>query len=113
MTDCPFCDIVASDSFQITNEQRDVVAFQPLNPVTPGHLLVVPRQHVADASEDPYVTSITAAFASIIMRKREQDYNLITSVGEAATQTIRHLHFHIVPRRLDDGLTLPWTGQVK
>jgi diadenosine tetraphosphate (Ap4A) HIT family hydrolase len=40
------------------------------------------------------------------------DYNLITSSGSAATQTVPHMHIHYVPRRADDGLHLPWTGQV-
>jgi histidine triad (HIT) family protein len=40
------------------------------------------------------------------------DYNIITSMGEYATQTVFHLHVHIVPRRLNDGLHLPWTELV-
>jgi histidine triad (HIT) family protein len=39
------------------------------------------------------------------------DANLITSVGSAATQTVFHLHVHVVPRRAGDGLALPWTSQ--
>ena len=39
--------------------------------------------------------------------------NLITSVGAAATQTVKHLHIHIVPRHEGDGLHLPWTEQKK
>lgn len=38
------------------------------------------------------------------------DFNLITSAGAAATQTVAHLHVHYVPRRTGDGLGLPWTG---
>jgi histidine triad (HIT) family protein len=37
--------------------------------------------------------------------------NIITSVGAEATQTVFHLHLHVVPRRFGDGLALPWTGQ--
>lgn len=40
-------------------------------------------------------------------------YNLITATGSEATQTIPHFHVHLVPRLAGDGLTLPWTGQVK
>ncbi len=35
-------------------------------------------------------------------------FNLLTSVGSAATQTIRHLHWHIVPREEGDRISLPW-----
>jgi diadenosine tetraphosphate (Ap4A) HIT family hydrolase len=38
--------------------------------------------------------------------------NFITSAGRDATQTVFHLHIHIVPRHAGDGLALPWTGQV-
>jgi histidine triad (HIT) family protein len=71
-----------------------------------AHLLAIPRLHVEDALEDPeltgHVMEIAAWFA-------HGDCNLITSVGAAATQTVRHLHVHIVPRRPGDGLALPWS----
>jgi histidine triad (HIT) family protein len=108
--DCPFCDRITAGLFDI--DLGRVAAFTPLNPVTPGHLLVVPVQHVADAVEDPRVTGLVMAAAATLAR-RHKSVNLITSVGPAATQTIRHLHIHLVPRHADDGLTLPWTGQDK
>lgn len=46
-------------------------------------------------------------------RIHADDFNLITSSGRWATQTVKHLHIHYVPRRKDDGLTLPWTGQAQ
>lgn len=84
--------------------------FEPLNPVTPGHTLVVPCYHVEDATERPGVTA-AAAFVAAEVAAEHEAYNLITSGGEAATQTIRHLHWHVVPRRPGDGLHLPWTNQ--
>lgn len=44
-------------------------------------------------------------------REMPGDMNLITSRGPAATQTVPHLHLHLIPRREGDGLTLPWTAQ--
>ncbi|HEY3477867.1 MAG TPA: HIT domain-containing protein, partial [Streptomyces sp.] len=72
--------------------------------------LVVPRVHVADAGVDPDVT------AAVMRRAAElagvvESANIITSVGAAATQTVFHLHVHVVPRRVGDGLALPWTNQ--
>lgn len=110
MSDCVFCDIVAAnDPEVIVAATERCTIFEPLNPVTPGHLLVIPDRHVVDAHEDPevtgYVFETAALYASGI------DFNLITSAGVAATQTIDHFHVHIVPRRVGDGLKLPWSGQ--
>jgi histidine triad (HIT) family protein len=110
---CPFCARIAAGEYDYSD--RHAVAFEPLNPVTEGHLLVVPREHVPDAGSAPLVAGRTMEFAATITGPLEfadyPAYNLITSAGSAATQTVRHLHIHIVPRRADDGLHLPWTGQ--
>ena len=106
---CPFCEIVAGRGpAQIVAEWNDMIALVPLNPVTPGHVLVVPRCHVTDAKEVPWITGNAFMRAASLA---EKSFNLITSVGEEATQSIGHLHVHIVPRRVDDGLSLPWTEQ--
>ena len=47
MADCPFCARIAAGEYDYFDKQS--VAFQPLNPVTPGHFLAVPRKHVATA----------------------------------------------------------------
>lgn len=109
VSDCVFCRIVSGDeSAQIVRRWSGAVAFIPLNPVTPGHVLVVPAQHVEDALENPYVTAQAVAYA---VELAEGPCNIITSVGVEATQSIKHLHWHIVPRHAGDGLALPWTGQ--
>lgn len=118
---CVFCKIIAGEETSITvAEWADTVAFLPLNPVTEGHVLFVPREHVIAAHEEPTVTSRVAGRAaewaqasqrSIPNREDQaEEYNLITSFGTAATQTILHLHIHYVPRRVGDGLALPWTA---
>lgn len=106
--ECVFCALLASGTpFQ--QEWEDAVALVPLNPVTAGHLLIIPRQHVADAAEDPEVSAAVMRRAAEYAQQVGPGVNIITSVGSAATQTVLHLHLHIVPRRFDDGLTLPWT----
>lgn len=86
------------------------MAFEPLNPVTPGHMLIVPRRHVESAAADPGIAgagaTVAAQYAATLPAA-----NIITSVGAEATQTVRHLHWHVVPRREGDGLPLPWTPQ--
>ena len=107
MADCPFCRIIEAGYYG--DRTPDAVAFEPLDPVTPGHLLVVSRRHIPDAGCDPAVTAATMHLAAMIAGQLDSA-NIITSLGAAATQTVFHLHIHVVPRRPGDGLVLPWGG---
>lgn len=109
--DCPFCRRIRRGQYDYSNDH--CVAFEPLNPVTPGHFLVVPRAHVASALASPSHAGRAMTFAGYLANKMEVGAaNFITSAGRDATQTVFHLHVHVVPRRDGDGLALPWTGQV-
>ncbi|MCX4092998.1 HIT family protein [Nocardia sp. alder85J] len=103
---CPFCERIANYDYD-QHYNFIVVRIQPLNPVTPGHQLFVPTWH----AEHPSDEAVRAAmgYAEYYGGDQGGDFNLITSSGTAATQTIRHIHVHYVPRRADDGLRLPWT----
>lgn len=106
---CVFCQRVAAGEYD--EGDRDAVIFSPRRPVTPGHRLIVPRLHVTDAADDPDITAAAMKLAAVYAVRCGGDFNLITSRGSTATQTVFHLHIHFVPRRENDGLTLPWTGQ--
>jgi len=110
---CPFCAIIAGSApAGIIRRWRDAIAFRPLNPVVRGHALVVPLQHVTDARTSPVHAGETFRRAAELAEEMTGvDVNLITSAGPAATQTVLHLHVHVVPRTAGDGLALPWTGQ--
>lgn len=113
-TTCVFCDIIEGrEPATVIAQWSDAIAFTPLQPVTSGHMLVVPLTHVPDFTADPQVTARVMARAAEVASAMEPaaHWNLITSKGQHATQTVRHLHVHLVPRRLDDGLPLPWTPQ--
>ena len=109
---CPFCRRIDDGAFRSTAIE-DVVSFEPLRPVTPGHLLFVPVQHCRDfrSPMGPLLLAQTMLAAATYQHDDGGAANLIVSAGEHATQTVRHLHCHLVPHRLGDGLTLPWTGQ--
>ncbi|GAA2108009.1 hypothetical protein GCM10009802_03540 [Streptomyces synnematoformans] len=108
---CPFCKIVRGEEpATIVREWPHALAIVPLNPVVDGHLLVLPKRHVVNAAEDLDVTAGTARCAGELARETGNG-NLITSIGPEATQTVFHLHWHVVPRAEGDGLHLPWTGQ--
>jgi len=100
--ECPFCPMFSSE---------DIIDIEPLNPVIKGHRLVIPREHVADFTEDGKVLARCMEYASKLAEKLGGDFNLITSKGKNATQTVYHLHIHLVPRKENDGLKLPWSGQ--
>ncbi|WP_223123983.1 HIT family protein [Streptomyces cacaoi] len=110
---CVFCRIVAGEApATIVREWPDALAIVPLNPVVPGHLLVLPRVHVTDFVDDPAVSGLTAQRAAELARDMGLSAaNEMTSKGAAATQTVWHLHRHLVPRAAGDGLPLPWTPQ--
>lgn len=108
--DCPFCERIEARDFRMDRAVLEAGFFPPLNPVVPGHMLVVPLRHVNDAAEDPFLTGQVMTLAARLAG-RLGDCNLITSIGPAATQTVFHLHIHVVPRRTGDGLALPWVTQ--
>lgn len=106
---CVFCSIVAGRSpATIVREWPGVIAIRPLGPVTEGHVLVIPHRHVADAGVDPAVSGRVMEAAGELLAELPAG-NIITSKGSPATQTVFHLHAHVVPRVVGDGLALPWT----
>lgn len=109
--DCVFCQRIVKGDYDEMSGDFTSVTFEPLHPVTEGHRLVVPVVHATDAGHWPGITADAFKYASRLARACGSDYNLITSSGPLATQSIYHLHIHIVPRREGDGLHLPWTDQ--
>lgn len=113
---CEFCNrvkIIATDVKEHNYRGYKFYSFTPINPIIPGHTLVVPQIHVKDASENPDITGLTFGIASIIAKKRFKEYNLITNCGKHADQTVFHLHIHIVPRFLDDQTITLWKNYHK
>ena len=116
---CPFCDI-AEDILHGRRlplsrwdryDASGAYAITPLNPVTDGHVLIIPFEHVASALVRPRLTGFVMDCAAEYAAEYANECNIITSAGKSATQTVRHLHVHIVPRREGDGLLLPWSNQ--
>jgi histidine triad (HIT) family protein len=112
---CPFCALFADRSLaprdltRLSDPTGDparpvVWGFTPLSPVTPGHRLVVPERHVRDAAEDPHLTARVFEVAAVLLQELQHPANLVTSLGTVATQTVFHLHVHVVPRSSYDEL---------
>ena len=90
---------------------RGVVALETLNPVTPGHVVVVSRWHSRNAGDNPRLAARVMRCAAELVSELGAA-NVIVSKGPEATQSFDHTHFHVVPRRWGDNLPMPWTGQV-
>lgn len=106
MDNCIFCQILAHDipSHRVYEDEK-VYAFLDITQVTPGHTLIIPKQHVADIFE--YDEALAAdVFSRIpkIARALEasfpdmQGLNIINNNKEVAYQTVFHSHIHLIPR---------------
>lgn len=107
--ECVFCRIVEGiEPAAVVRRWPEAIAIRPRNPITEGHLLVIPTTHVADVGVDRHVSAIAMAAAAELAAEYE-NCNVLTSRGREATQTVFHLHIHVVPRAAGDALPLPWT----
>lgn len=109
MENCVFCDKTKIKG-EITQHNESVFSFEPLNPVVAGHRIFVPEKHVPDFFDDPDTFAEVCRVVSICSNNLHE-YNVITSKGKNATQSVFHLHVHLIPRTENDGLKLPWTDQ--
>jgi histidine triad (HIT) family protein len=113
--DCIFCNIVAGDipSFKILEDDQ-TFAFMDINPVAAGHALIMPKFHTANILDAPpewlAATALsTGRVARAIDKTLAPDgINVVQANGPGAAQSVQHLHFHVIPRSADDGLTMNW-----
>lgn len=113
--ECPFCKIVRGETgARIVFQDSDVLAFFPNDPATLGHTLVIPRKHVRDVwaldpSDAAPLWEATQELALAVRRAVDPDgLNIINSAGKAATQTVLHMHIHVVPRWYGDPIGDIW-----
>ncbi|MFF4876778.1 HIT family protein [Micromonospora sp. NPDC000668] len=108
--DCLFCAIVRGElEASLVHQDDEIIAFMDLHPVTPGHLLVVPRLHAVgleDLPEDVGGRMWTQAhrLARALRRStlRCEGVNMFLADGKAAFQEIFHVHLHVFPRFAGD-----------
>ena len=114
MNRCLFCEIVGgrSPSSVVFRDGR-CIAFMDIQPVNPGHLLVVPIEHAAtlsDLDEDvgAHVFRVAQRLAGALRASgiRCEGINLFLADGEAAGQEVFHVHLHVLPRFYGDGFGL-------
>ncbi|HEY3005656.1 MAG TPA: HIT family protein [Kribbellaceae bacterium] len=109
MSDCLFCQIVAGDvaSHRIL-ETDTVVAFLDARPVFKGHTLVLPRQHIATLTDlpDELLPELFGAARTVAAAVRDGlgAQGSFVALNNVVSQSVPHLHVHVVPRTKGDGL---------
>jgi diadenosine tetraphosphate (Ap4A) HIT family hydrolase len=105
MTNCPFCN---TQPLKILLENAKAIAFSDKYPVQRGHLLIVPKRHVAtyfDATDEEIMAihELMKKGKELLDREYSPDgYNIGVNVGEYGGQTVMHLHVHLIPRYKGD-----------
>ena len=119
--DCPFCTIVQRNDPDVREVYRDdqVVAFFPTDPAVLGHTLIVPRAHVPFVwelhDEDAeHIGLLTSRMSRVIVETTgAEGLNVIQSNGHVATQSVNHVHVHLVPRWTNDAIGRIWPPETR
>ena len=114
MSDCVFCQIVEGTApASVVYSDPTVMAFMDIQPIVPGHLLVIPRRHATLMSDlQPGEGAACWVIAEMMDRAirgsglRAEGVNLFVADGEAAFQDVPHFHVHVIPRYSGDGFSL-------
>jgi histidine triad (HIT) family protein len=108
-TTCLFCRIVGGDvPAHVVADEPGYVAFLDHRPLFPGHTLVVPRPHVATlldlpgADVGPYFAAVQRLTAAVT--EGMDAVGTFVAMNNVVSQSVPHLHVHVVPRRPKDGL---------
>lgn len=111
---CIFCDLIhGAAEVSICYEDADSLAFLDIQPVNPGHVLVVPKEHYAMVQDMPH--DLTAHLFEVALHllpavqkaAGATDINVVVNSGVAAGQDVMHYHIHLIPRRAGDGFDIP------
>lgn len=116
--DCVFCKIVAGQipAFKVFGDDG-TLAFMDINPVSEGHVLVVPTLHFENLFDaDDGALGRVMATARVVARAMRDtlavdSLNLIQANGRWAVQSVPHFHLHLIPRRENDGVGFDWLQQ--
>ena len=113
--DCIFCKIAnGSIPSKTIYEGEKFRVILDLGPATKGHALILPKEHYADIYEIPEETigdamKLAKKMAGLMTDKLGCDgFNIVQNNGEAAGQTVKHFHIHLIPRYKDDGQHILW-----
>jgi histidine triad (HIT) family protein len=108
-SDCPFCSIVAGEvPAHLVYEDELSIAFLDNRPLFPGHTLLVPREHhetlwdLPDELIGPYFAN--TRMLAVAIREAMESQGVFVALNNVVSQSVPHLHTHVVPRNRKDGL---------
>lgn len=107
MSDCLFCKIIAGEiPSDKVFEDEHVFAFRDINPVAPLHILIIPKHHISMINDVEDSDAITMGRLFVAAKKITQElgvaddgYRTVMNCGEAAGQTVFHVHMHLLAGR--------------
>ncbi len=103
--DCIFCKIISGDiPTSKVYEDETVIAFNDIEPQAPVHILIIPKEHIASASEinennSGLIAHVFEVAAKIAKEMNLDGFRIVTNCGDSAGQTVKHIHFHLMSGR--------------
>lgn len=97
-------------------EDPHVYAFLDIQPLAPGHTLVIPKEskaHLHELSDESAAAlgrALPRICRAVLAATGATDYNVLQNNGARAHQAVSHVHFHVIPRHADRGLGLEWNA---
>ncbi|KAI9314783.1 HIT-like domain-containing protein [Dichotomocladium elegans] len=115
--DCIFCKIIRGEipSYKIAETDKNY-CFLDINPISKGHLLVIPKYHAEFFHQvpDEYLADLLPLARKVAIASGLEDgqYNVLQNNGPMAHQVVPHVHFHIIPKpNPEQGLVVGWPMQ--
>ncbi|WP_418790693.1 histidine triad nucleotide-binding protein [Phosphitispora sp. TUW77] len=104
MQDCIFCKIIKKEiPSQVVYEDELVMAFKDINPLAPVHVLIIPKEHLANVldinEENADIVGHMYLVANKLAREAgisEKGFRIVTNCNEEGGQVVYHLHFHLI-----------------
>lgn len=114
-SDCIFCKIVAGEiPCSLIMEDEAGMAFLDINPVRPGHALLVPKKHYERLTDMPgeeagaLLAALPRLATAVVKGTGADGFNVFQTNGACAGQVVPHVHFHVIPRKNNDGAGFRW-----
>eukprot|EP01097_Dermamoeba_algensis_P006603 TRINITY_DN4121_c0_g1_i1.p1 TRINITY_DN4121_c0_g1~~TRINITY_DN4121_c0_g1_i1.p1 ORF type:complete len:142 (-),score=30.91 TRINITY_DN4121_c0_g1_i1:247-672(-) len=110
--DCLFCKIIAGKipCFKVA-ETTHSLAFLDINPLSKGHILVIPKYHAPQMHEipDEFLADVLPLLKKVAKAVDAKNYNILQNNGSLAHQVVMHVHFHLIPKpNQKEGLGISW-----